>query len=143
MTSRTKTLRVVLPPPDAPEPTALSGSLVALIVIFARLFGSGRPCILYKSLRLSKGPPDTPSPFLRHVRFAAPAETPPAETPAAERPSPTSIVFCLTLLVLASDDVAPIVGSKPRSATVEAAKPLPPCTSRWSSTDESTCEGIS
>ena len=65
------------------------------------------------------------------ARCVAPAETPPAEapaaetpaaeTPAADRPSPTSIfTFCL-LAGLASDDVAPNVGSYPRSATVAAA----------------------
>ena len=66
-----------------------------------------------------------------------------AESPAAESSSPTSMVFFRLRTGLASAAVAPRVGSNPRSATVAAAKPLPPCASGWRSADDFTCGRIS
>ena len=136
ITSRTMVLRLLLPPPETPELTALSLPS-AFTVSFDCVVSGGCPCILPKALRLSRAPPDAPSPCLRQVRFLAPAETPPAEAPAAETPAaetpaadwPSSTSILTFRLFTFPRTVAPIVGSYPRSATVTAAYPLPPYTS--------------
>ena len=97
MTSRTLAFRSFLPPPDTPEPTARSCSLVALTVIFACICCGLCPCILSKSLRFSPAFRRHLALCLRRLRFVAAVEAPrdeapaaqtaPAEGPAAETPA--------------------------------------------------------
>lgn len=134
ITPRTMAFRMILPPQEMLEPTALSLLSARITTCFTAVVCvcvGGVSVHLIQRVDLASRRRTPLRSCLRRARFAPPAEAPPAEAHAAKRPvvdtsvadrPPPTLIDCLRLRDgLASADAAPTICSYSMCPTVAAA----------------------